>query len=271
MDRRFRTDSAAARAGEPARSEAWLFAQAIRGRPIPDPAAAGRQGRAEREQSEWLAGISTDHEEQLRKLESAEADARRGRKQLEWVASISTEHEHKLRTLLREEAESRGAKEGFERFAEAWNEEDHPRKPKGPEGGQWVAKGGASAGGADGQSTSDGHTSRPTLNSEGVEVAGKGPQTTRSYQEKVQKALEILDPKVARWWKANSVNGQVRSRAAGWWQSKHRSWLEGDTQPVVEVDQNATPGDHRRGWGGVAGRFDWCVLQKIPFCADRRH
>jgi hypothetical protein len=80
------------------------------------------------------------------------------------------------------------------------------------------------------------------LNTEGIEVAGAGPETTQSYKNKVQKALEILDPKVARWWKSNSVNGLVRSRAAAMWQSGYHSWLEGGAQPVIEVDQNFTAG-----------------------------
>jgi hypothetical protein len=139
MDRYSRKDVAPARTNERPPTDAWLFAQAILGKPIPDPHAATRQARAERERLEWLAGISTTHEQQLRKIERAEADARQERERLEWLASISTEHEHKLRTLLQQEAESREAQERHEQFTEAWNEDDHPRRPKGADGGQWVA------------------------------------------------------------------------------------------------------------------------------------
>jgi hypothetical protein len=100
-----------------------------------------------------LAGISTKDEQQLRKIEMAEAAARQERERLVWLASISTEHEHKLRTLLQQEAESRDAQERYERFTEAWNEDDHPRKPKGADGGQWVVKDGA-GGASTGQSPS---------------------------------------------------------------------------------------------------------------------
>jgi hypothetical protein len=77
---------------------------------------------------------------------------------------------------------------------------------------------------------------------DGVEVAGPGPDTTASFKSKVQQALEILDPKVAAWWRANSVNGQVRSRAAGFWQFGYYSRLEANDQPFIYVDQNFTAG-----------------------------
>lgn len=83
---------------------------------------------------------------------------------------------------------------------------------------------------------------RPTMNAEGLEVAGPGPTTTDSYRTKVQKALETLDPKVAQWWRANSVQGQVRSRAAAFWQFGHYSQLEKEGQPAIVVDQNFTAG-----------------------------
>ena len=41
---------------------------------------------------------------------------------------------------------------------------------------------------------------KPTFQ-DGVEIAGAGPDTTVSYQQKVQQALDILDPDVAWWWK----------------------------------------------------------------------
>ena len=87
----------------------------------------------------------------------------------------------------------------------------------------------------------------PNLNADGVEVAGPGPEVAQSYKDKVQKALETLDPDVARWWKANSVGGVVRSRTARFWQSNYYSQMEKDSQgnekPVVTVDANLTPGE----------------------------
>jgi hypothetical protein len=80
------------------------------------------------------------------------------------------------------------------------------------------------------------------LNEDGVEVAGPGPDTTVWYRTKVRKALEILDPRIARWWHANSVNGLVRSRAAAFWQSSHYSLMEVGNQPVIVVDEDYTAG-----------------------------
>ena len=80
------------------------------------------------------------------------------------------------------------------------------------------------------------------FNDDGVEVAGPGPATSESYRAKVQKALEILDPRLARWWQANGVSGQVRSRVAAFWQFSHYSRLEERDHPVIVVDENYTAG-----------------------------
>ena len=135
------------------RSEAWLFAQAILGKPIPNPSALAGQAKIEREQLEWLAEISTRHQAQLPQVRAAEAQARHDRESLEWLALISDRHERQLRDLLREEAEEREAQWQCERFTKVrhaqeaqWNPDDHPRRPKGEGGGQWVAKGGGGGG-----------------------------------------------------------------------------------------------------------------------------
>ncbi len=82
---------------------------------------------------------------------------------------------------------------------------------------------------------------RPTINADGIEVAGAGPDTTQSYQDKVLRALWELDPVIAKWWTTNGVNGELRSRSRWFW-PKHTSWMEGKDHPVVEVDQHYTPG-----------------------------
>ena len=135
-------------------SVAWLFAQCILGKPIPDPAAAARCARADREQLEWLAQISTTHAEQLRRLQGAEGEARHQRELLEWPAQISTEHAAELRRLKVEEYEAQEAQQRWEQYYQEysanvteWNEVDHPRQPKGtPDGGQWVGTGGGGTG-----------------------------------------------------------------------------------------------------------------------------
>jgi hypothetical protein len=76
----------------------------------------------------------------------------------------------------------------------------------------------------------------------GVEVAGPGPETTQSYRDKVQKSLETLDPRVARWWKAPSVEGQVRSRSAALALFKYTSYLGANDQPFIVVNENLDAG-----------------------------
>ena len=115
-------------------SEAWLVAQQLLGKPIPNPAAAAAEARRQREQLEWLAQISTRHEAELRRLRSEEAEARRKREQLEWLAQISTRHERELRNLQRAEADAREAAARSQAFLESWNVQEaewdpakHPR------------------------------------------------------------------------------------------------------------------------------------------------
>ena len=76
----------------------------------------------------------------------------------------------------------------------------------------------------------------------GVEVAGPGPETTKSYRDKVQKSLEFLDPRVARWWKAPSVAGQVRSRSGGFSVFNYTSYLGANDQPFIVDNENFTAG-----------------------------
>jgi hypothetical protein len=57
-------------------SEAWLFAQAILGKPIPRIISPLAQAKAKREELERLAQFSSRHAEELRQLQSAEAEAR---------------------------------------------------------------------------------------------------------------------------------------------------------------------------------------------------
>lgn len=158
MDRKSRRPPGDGSDGSPP-SEAWLFAQAILGNPIPGPASAAAKARANREYEEWLAAISPRHGEALRKRQGDEAEARRQRDLLAWCASISTECESKLSALLSEEAEHIVLLETWQRYSDdysasiaEWNP-DQLRKPPGPAGGQWVAQGGAGgSGGAAGRS-----------------------------------------------------------------------------------------------------------------------
>jgi hypothetical protein len=146
-------------AGDSPPSEAWLFAQAILGRPIPEMMPFEAKAIAQREELGQLARFSHRHAEELCRLQSTEANARRDRELLEWAAQFSAGAERKLRTIQQIEAQEGRTWHAIERFAEAdslvieWNEADHPRAPEGtPIGGQWVSK----AGGAGGTSGSGG-------------------------------------------------------------------------------------------------------------------
>ena len=74
MDRYFRKRNDQGAGASPP-SEAWLFAQALLGKPVPSVSRAEADARAKREQLEWLAKISPEHESRLRRSLSEQADA----------------------------------------------------------------------------------------------------------------------------------------------------------------------------------------------------
>lgn len=145
-------------------SEAWLFAQAILGRPISQVVPPGVRAKARHAELERLAPLSDRHAQELRDLQGAKAKARRDRELLEWAAGISTRAENQLRALQRKEAEEREAgrraEQSYQSYSASlteWNEADHPRASKGTRfGGQWVEKGGGggSGGSSSGRSSS---------------------------------------------------------------------------------------------------------------------
>ncbi len=154
MDRKFHKGPAPDGAGASPPSAAWLFAQALLGKPVPSPFRAEADARARREHLEWLAQISPEDARRVRGQLSEGTDAKAQRKHLEWLAAISPEHEVKRRGLLRAEAEARETREHWEWLAEVstvhegnWDPSQHPRAPKGqPDGGQWVVTGGSGGG-----------------------------------------------------------------------------------------------------------------------------
>ena len=131
-------------------SRAWLFAQAVLGKPIPRIIGPEARARAEREQLTRLAEISPRHATKLRKLEVADAEARHERDKLTWAAAISTTTEEQLRSAQFKEAEEREAwrrAESIDRGNNAsfteWESADHPRHSKGTrQGGQFAPKNG---------------------------------------------------------------------------------------------------------------------------------
>jgi hypothetical protein len=149
-------------------SEAWLFAQAILGKPIPRVMSRDVTVKAQRAELERLAQFSSRHAQELRNLQAAESEARRDRELLEWAAQISTRAEGMLRELRCKEAEEREAWRRAKQFCEAqsailteWNEADHPRAAKGTAtGGQWIDKDGGAGVGSSGAAS--GAASRST-------------------------------------------------------------------------------------------------------------
>jgi hypothetical protein len=159
MDRYTKTADVA---GDWPASEAWLFARAILGKPIPRVVRPEVKARAQRAELEGRAQFSAQHAQERRTLQASEREAQRTRQLLEWAAQISTEAQGKLRTIQQIEEQDRRAWHAVERFTEThflieeWNQADHPRARKGtPIGGQWIPKGG---GGGVGTSTGNGRS-----------------------------------------------------------------------------------------------------------------
>lgn len=142
-------DSSGLPADGSAPSEAWLFAQAILGNPIPNlsqhlPVSAA----ASRRQLKLLAESSAEVAEELRQLDAAELKARRDRELLEWAAAISPEAEQKLRALERQQAEERESWRRAQEYAETllegtWDASKHPRGGYPQNRGWWSPSSGA--------------------------------------------------------------------------------------------------------------------------------
>jgi hypothetical protein len=118
MHHRSRSSNIAGAADRSAPTEAWLFAQAILGNPIPDPRAAAAHSRHERELLEFAASISGRAREVIQRSRHDEAQLRHDRELLEWLAPISEEHECELRELQRHEANARAVEERYEQLIE---------------------------------------------------------------------------------------------------------------------------------------------------------
>ena len=176
---------------EPAPTEAWLFAQLIRGEHIPPIVNPEARAKAKREELERLAQFSSHHAGELSRIKVAEAEARREREALEWAAQISTRAEEKLRALQQREAEERTAWRRAEAFYERhvasvteWNP-SQLRVPAGsPQGGQWSKGGGG--GGAGSDSLATGGWRSPTSDDQGGPGyggdVGAGPFQLAAYR-----------------------------------------------------------------------------------------
>jgi hypothetical protein len=187
-------------------TEAWLFAQAVFGKPIPKIVRPEVLARAKRAELEEWAQFSSRHAAELRRLRFAEAKARHDRELLEFAAQISTKSADELRALQRKEAAEREAWRRAEKFVEMllegrsetrqsqrrleqrdkpylpeiveWNA-DQPRQPKGTsDGGQWAPMGGGAAG--------------------GIDAADGTPATIASYSAQTDKSLPSLGKQSSR-------------------------------------------------------------------------
>jgi hypothetical protein len=152
MDRYFRKETVPERAGASPPSEAWLFAQAVLGNPVPSASAAEADARAKREQFEFLAAIAPERARELRGQLSEEAESTAQREQLEWLAAISPRHESQLRSLLRTEAEVSESQEHLSWPAESsdvqeaqWDPAKHPKGGIPRNRGWWSPTGGSGA------------------------------------------------------------------------------------------------------------------------------
>ena len=136
-------------------TEAWLFAQALLGKPIPKIVSPEVRARARREELERLAQSSRHHAEELSRLQRAEAEALRERELLEFAAAISSTAESRLKALLREEAAEREAWRRAEAFVARlleghgnYDPSKHPRTGTAPNRGYFAATGGAAGRGS---------------------------------------------------------------------------------------------------------------------------
>ena len=211
-------------AEETAPTEAWLFAQALLGKPIPKIVSPEARARTKREELERLAQYSPNHAEQLRRLRRAEDDARNEQELLEFAVKISPRAEATLAALVREETAEREAWRRAEEFAKRLLESEakerrsigtcnrssvepitewdpnQRRQPKGThQGGQWAPNGG---GASSGSSLLDKVVQRNR------EVAGLSGVNTPGMQQSSRLATELQS--------AAKLPGEViRAAAAG--------------------------------------------------------
>jgi len=154
------------------RTEGWKFAQAILGRPVSD----------EREYRQFLADISTEHADQLRRELAAEAALRADEEFRGWLRDVAPLHEAE------------------------WNPAKHPRRGSQPNPG-WFAPTGGEGGG-------DGPSSRETAKldhskSEDVWKAAKDvlkyrglPDAIIDWNHMNKTAIQPSDgPKYSHFWK----------------------------------------------------------------------
>lgn len=133
-------------------SDAWIFAQQLLGKPITRPPSKGRVAGIDPEQLAWLESVSPDSIDRLRDSLREEHDPTVERSQLEWLAEVSSRHENQLRRIrileaAAEELQSRSqrSEEGSTLQEAQWDPGKHPRRGGQPNAG-WFATTGGSGG-----------------------------------------------------------------------------------------------------------------------------
>ncbi len=134
----------------PPRSDAWIFAQQLLGKPIPSASSQEVAARVEHEHLLWLAAVSPDSIDRLRDSLREEHDPTFEQSQLEWLADVSSRHESQLRRVrvletAAEEVRSRSQRpEEGSTFQEAqWDPGKHPRRGGAPNAGWFATTGGS--------------------------------------------------------------------------------------------------------------------------------
>lgn len=136
----------------PSPSDAWIFAQQLLGKPIARPPREVSAAGIDHEHLSWLASVSPDSIDRLRDSLREEHDPTVERSQLEWLADVSSRHENQLRCIRILEAAAKELQSRSQRFEEGsnlqeaqWDPGKHPRRGGAPNAG-WFATTGGSGG-----------------------------------------------------------------------------------------------------------------------------
>jgi hypothetical protein len=219
MHRNSSTESGDGSDGSPP-SEAWLFAQAILGKPLPCIASLRAASRAKRKELERQAYLARRLANGRHEPPPSDAELRHQREILEWAAQISTKCESELRTLQWLEDQEREAWRRAEQFVELlledhWDPSKHPRLGGPPNAGWFATTGGTGAvGGA-----------APSLGTDFLGAAGN-PRTT-SYRADHSSALAMTGSSTSIEKAAAKVLADSRNRSANAG-TPHQSGQDGD-------------------------------------------
>jgi hypothetical protein len=145
--------------------------------------------------------------------------------------------------------------------AVAWDSSEHPRDPD----GRFAIKFGL-----DGspRSRKDDPLAPGTVEKAGDHARSDG-SISNDFNDKVQSALNTLDPQVAAWWNANSVKGIITTRdASGWltfWRRNEYGDVTATHQPQIVVDGQYSAGQVAQAIVNAAHDDMWPTGIGLPF------